>query len=202
LDTNILTTEEAEEMGIKEVLFRKSDLKIAQEAHAEARIAVERFEAETEKITTRLGSAVAEKNEAITAFDAAEAEAVAAVARGEEMPDTEPHRQSVDRAERKVRTIEAAIEKRNGELKTLLNQRRAAYKTLLDERLRIEAPKLRAMMVAFIEQNNVIASVTNAECNHPVLTVPYISNDLLIFWDRAYESWANSPDGAHPRFRD
>src|SRR5271156_6391133 len=158
-----LSQEEAEEMGLKEVLFRKSDLKIAAAAHEEARLAVVRFEARTEKVTTWLEADGAEKGAAVTAFKLAEEEVVAALAQGDELPDietdieihhqrVETHRQKVDSAERKVRTIEVAIEKRNRELKTLIDRRTEAFKALCDEDLKAEAEKFSTMLIEISEQ--------------------------------------------------
>jgi len=179
-------------------LFTKEPVKFKQEAHEAARLAVVHFEAETEKITTWLEAAVAGKSAATAAFEAAEAEAVAAVARGEEMPEIEPHRQRVSRAEDKVRTMQAAVAKREEVLKSLLLRRRATYKVLLDEYLRIEAKKLRTLLVAASEQNAVVRLATNAECGHPDLALPWLTGDFLENWDRIFYSFMNAPDGARP----
>lgn len=177
-------------MGLKEVLFRKSDLKIAQEAHEARQAIAARAEAGIERLRGRHAAALAEVESTAEAIKVAEAASVAAVLDGGEAHDLEPLREQHRHALDKERAIAAAIAAAERGLEPLLLNRVESFKKLSDERLEIAALKVRAALIALIGASYEVGQATNPLCNHPYLAIPWIDNETLTNWDRVHQSWS------------
>lgn len=148
MNTSSLSKEEAGEMGLKEVLFRKSDLKIAQEAHEARQAIAARAEAGIERLRGRHAAALAEVESTAEAIKVAEAASVAAVLDGGEAHDLEPlreqHRHALDKERAIAAAIAAAERARTAAFKPGRKLQEAERRTIGDRRLEGEGRAYRA----------------------------------------------------------